>query len=169
MTKRKNYLDIVLLIILSLLVIGVLYWDFSDSLSVSINDFLLLGVVVFAVRLTLYKSVKGQWLLLILILIALPGIFTVNYNISGYSSHTIAYVGSLKFNPLSFLLLLVFLAINRRNIIKVLYGSEEDQDAKAGKAVKFYYDKFNSSTPEELNDIFKMYNEYPPEAQIALK
>jgi len=168
MKKSKSYLDIVLLIVLSLLVIAVIYWDFSDHLSVSINDFILIGLVIFTIRITFYKSAKGQWILVLLILATLPGVLTINYNFNGYSSRTVAHVGGLNFNPLSFFLLLLFLGIDRRNVITLFYGSQEERNVKSEKLKQFYYDKFKKCTDNEFDDALLMFDDYPEEARSAL-
>lgn len=47
-------------------------------------------------------------------------------------------------------------------------GSKNEQVDKANRDIDFYYNKFNSCSDIELNDILKIYNEYPIEAQKAL-
>ena len=51
----------------------------------------------------------------------------------------------------------------------LIRGSEKEQNEELSKKIEFYYNKFNGCSNSELVDIFKMYNEYPVEAQLALK
>jgi hypothetical protein len=101
----------------------------------------------------------------------MAGIVKLRYTIgdSEYSSSTVFHMGSLSFDPLAFLLLLFYCLINRRNILKLFFASEVEQTDKSNKQIDFYYSKFNSYTHDELNDIFKMFKDYPPEAQLALR
>lgn len=50
----------------------------------------------------------------------------------------------------------------------VTRGSEKEQKEELSKEIEFYYNKFNDCSNIELVDIFKMYNDYPVGAQLAL-
>lgn len=174
MKKKNKYLDIFLFGLLIILAVFIFYWDISDTVAFSINDLLLIGLLIFSYRSIFYNSAKGQYLLLILIILSLPGLLTTNFNLDGSgTSVTFFHMGALKFNPLSFLLLVLYILINRKNFLsgvgKILYGSEQEKLNKRERDVLFYYTKFNDCTPDELDNTFKLFDQYPPEAKEALK
>ena len=61
----------------------------------------------------------------------------------------------------------VKLVIEAFNIIR--HGDDNEVKSKLEVGVKFYYEKFNSFSSEELKEVYKIYNEYPNEARIALR
>lgn len=153
----------------------VFYMAFSELFIVSFNYILLFALFIFSLRLIFFNSTKGEYILLSLIILVLPGSLFLSYILNGttYSSHTIGHFGSLRFDPYSFFLLILYCLVNRHNMMqlfgKLLLGSIEEQVEKQKKLVNFYYDKFTNCTDDELNTAFSLVKEYPEEAQIALK
>src|SRR5882757_7620165 len=108
--KKLNYFDVALVVMILLLMGFVFYPAFSELFILSFNDILLVALFIFALRLTFFKSTKGEYLLLGLIVLALPGFLILNYTLNGstYSSRSTAHLGNLTFDPYSFLLLIFY-------------------------------------------------------------
>jgi hypothetical protein len=150
-------------------------WDMFQGSIVTVNDFLALLLLLFSFQLVVYNSTFGQYLLLVLILICMTNAFEIHYQIGDvtYSSKTVFSLGAISFNPGSFLLLILYCLINRRNLINILskirFGSEEERINKQTKMIDFYYSQFKESNAEELEKALGFFKDYPEEAQIALK
>ncbi|MBW4890412.1 hypothetical protein KXQ82_11815 [Mucilaginibacter sp. HMF5004] len=170
MKKIYNKLDSTLLVLLSLLMVVMFYYDISDLAFLTVNDLLIVLLFIFSVRLVFFRSTFGQYLLFFLIVFAIAGVVTFTYTIGNatYSSHSSFHAGSISFDPLSFLLLLLFMVINRRSIFDLIYGSDGERKDKKEKLEKFYYDRFKKLTPNEFNDTVLMFEDYPDEAKAAI-
>ena len=117
----------------------------------------------------------GQYLILIVLLILLFSPLSYSFTISdGDTSvtHSGAKYTSL-ISPITFFILILFLAFNysaMKNLYQILTkGTDEEQKKVLSTEIEFYYNKFNGCSNRELVDIFKMYNDYPVGAQLALK
>jgi hypothetical protein len=174
MDKRGKYTDISVLVTSIFLVGLFISWQITNG-SVMINT--TIGAFLFIISLIfrILKLRKGQYLLFILLLALLFNI-RLSFRIANGDVSTTYYserFPALGFNPIIFLVLILYVIVHRNVIIslfrKLFYGSEKEQDEKRNKNIAFYYDKFSGCSSEELESILKMYEDYPAEAQIALK
>jgi len=173
--KPKPIFDVALLIILTILIGYVFYYDVDNSMSFSANDILAILILVFSLRLFFFSSSWGQKVLCVLLLVSMINVlnFGTNYSLEdGRASWSLVNAFGLHFNPYCFFLLLLFSLINRKNLmalyLKMRYGTAKEQEVEMESKVKFYYDKFIKFSAEELEVVFKDFKEYPEEAQIAI-
>jgi hypothetical protein len=175
MRRSINYFDLSVLITISLVLASIFYLDVKGVSYYTINDLLAILVWLFCLEKTFWNVSFGQYLLLGLLILSLANVITYEYTIDNttYSSRSSMNLGALSFNPFAFVLLIFYTLINKGNlkvlINKLIYGSEEEKKEKVTKMTNFYYDKFVSLEPDELNKVFKDFKDYPEEAQIALK
>ena len=164
-----------ILLITSLILIGLIFisWQVANNLML-INE-------TFALIL-LTASVIGKWAkkeriqLIIFFFLCIPLFDLLSYSYTIVNGDTTTTYHSAKFNslinPIVFVLFVVFLVINASAIIKqfrfFFKGSDVEIEEKDKREVAFYYDKFNTSTNEELEQLYKMYKSYPYTAQEAL-
>ena len=124
--------------------------------------------------LKIYDIKVGQYVILCVLSILLFSPLSCSYTTIEDNISTIH--SEAKFNsfisPITFLVLLLFLAFNYKAMIDLYHlvtrGSEKEQKEELSKEIEFYYNKFNDCSNIELVDIFKMYNDYPVGAQLAL-
>lgn len=162
--------------LLFVLVSWVLFIDFFINYTISLDDILALILLTFAIRLVLTQSVKGQYVVLGILIVSLINILQFNIIIrkeSYTTTHNSATVGALSFNAFAFLLIIFYCFVNWRGLkagVKVLLrGSESEQSEKREKLLVFYYDKFKGFTEDELRTAFGMFKDYPLEARQALQ
>jgi hypothetical protein len=150
-------------------------WQIADEFAM-VNE--TLAMILFAISLIfkMYRIKIGQYLIFIFLLILLFNVIKFSYTVVNGDVSTTYYsasFSSLSINPIVFVVLMLYMIVNRKVIVdlfqKLLHGSDKEQEEKQDKNVAFYYDKFNNYSSNELNDIFKMFYDYPVEAQIALK
>ena len=176
MDKPNRFVNIIIWLIFFLLAIQLFFWPITGVflLTMNANIALVLGFV--SLLLKFHKSKKGQYVIFIsLVLLTFNIITFIPEIIQGDVSGTDILVkfGLLGIDPISFLLLIAYCIINIRTIAALLrtlfYVSEKEQEENENKNITFYYDKFNTCSSDELNNVLKMYKEYPEEAQIAIK
>ena len=145
-----------------------------EDWSLFINEDTAVLLLCISFPLKIYNVKWGQYLILALLLVLLFNPLSCSYttvedNISTVRSE--AKFTSL-ISPVTFLVLLLFLAFSYNAIIDLYHlvtrGSEKEQKEKLSKEIEFYYNKFNDCSNIELVDLFKMYNDYPIAAQLAL-
>jgi hypothetical protein len=175
MRRKSTYINIGLLAT-SILLIGLfIRWQIADEFSM-VNE--TLAMVLFAISLIfkLYKLKIGQYLIFILLLILLSNAIKFSYTIVNDGVSTTYYsasFNSLSINPIVFVVLILYMVVNGKFIWDLYnllaHGSDKEQKEKQDKNIAFYYEKFKNYSTTEMNDIFKVYKDYPIEAQIALK
>jgi hypothetical protein len=176
MERKYNYFDISLFITLLLIVVDVFYEDIAGTFFYTINDFLDIVLLIFSLRIVLTgKSGRERFLVIVFLLVCLFNLITFTYTVDGgeYSSKSWLNIGHISFNPFTFLLLIIYGFIDRKYLTRffknVFYGSKEEQTDKRTKLINFYYNKFVNCTAEEFDKIFDDFEQYPFEAQIAMK
>jgi hypothetical protein len=175
MKRKYDYFDIGIFFTLFLIVVGVFYEDVEGTFFYTVNDFLDVALLIFSLRVVFGKPGKERYLIIALLFVCLFNLLTFTYTVDGgeYSSKSSINIGHFGFNPFTFLLIIVYAFIDRKYLSllfeNIRYGSKDEQADRRNKLVNFYYEKFNSCTAEELNKTFDDFEQYPVEAQIALK
>ncbi|GAB3923460.1 hypothetical protein [Mucilaginibacter myungsuensis] len=167
---ERRYKFITLIATLLLTVVAFIFWQISNDV-MFINETFALLLLIGSTVAKWSRSNKIQ--LVIFLALFVPLFSLLNYTYTVEDGDTITTYHSARFSslvdPIVFLILVVFLGMNLSVIIKFFKGSDEDITDKSDKLTTFYYDKFNSSDERELIGLYKMYNDYPLEAQIALR
>lgn len=174
MIKAKKYIDFIFLALLGLSISVSLCLHFTEGFVLSINNYLALLSWIFVLLFKLIKPDKEFFGVLILLLLSTLGvinftIITVNAELH-HSESGFVYNG-IGFNIIFFLLLIVYLVMNKRatSYIKILLrGSEKEQEEKRNKMINFYYEKFKVFGDQEFNELINNFDHYPVEAQVAL-
>jgi hypothetical protein len=175
--KPNKIVDLIFLSLLGLLIILTVVRHYQFSSILSLNNYLGFTIWSFLViNRGLKVSLPSYSILVILILFTFN---IVNFTVEifeariGIESRPDLTFNSLSVNPVGFLLFLIYSIINRgffRSLIKdLLNGTAEEQALEAKKAVSFYFEKFKDYNEEEFNKVVGNLNEYPEEAQIAIK
>ncbi|MDB5023102.1 MAG: hypothetical protein JWP78_857 [Mucilaginibacter sp.] len=164
MSKVNKYTNSSFLIILLSLSASAVYRHFENGVILSLNNYLAFVCLVISLIIWLVKSNIVSVAILILLLLGTINI--INFTAEVFK---LSYFGmgsdsnSLSLNPIGLPLLIIYCIVNRSAVKgiaeRLTYGPDMDQ---------FYYKKFNSNSQDELNKIFADFNDYPPEAQIAL-
>jgi len=143
------------------------------SLFINEDIAMLLFCISFPLKIYNIKVGQNAFLIALLVLLFSPlscSYTTIEDNIS--TVHSEAKFTSL-ISPLTLLVLFLFLIFNYKAVIDlyrlITIGSEKEQKEELSREIEFYYKKFNDCSNIELIDIYKMYNDYPVGAQIALK
>lgn len=174
MNKINKYTDIGVLI-LSLIIMGIfISWQIADELFMIDET---LGLILFSVSVIckILDFKKVQYVVFILLLVLLLNVikfgFTVVNGDVSTTQYSVSYTG-LGFNLIIFFILILYLVVNRKVVFdlffKLLYGSESEREERRNRDISFYYEKFHGCSAEEQNEAFKLYNDYPKEARIAL-
>ncbi len=85
------------------------------------------------------------------------------------------FIGPLGigFNPVILIIMIAYYFVNKKPINQVLSkltkGSAEERQTERQKLVDFYLHKFKTYDSSEFGIILKNFNEYPDEAQEAIK
>ncbi len=171
--KISNRTNLFLLCFFSVFVGIIFYFDFKKDIGfiLSINEISAILLLLFSIRIVFLNSSKGQFLLLSMLFFTLFNLISVNYTVDNieYSSSVTAHIGKLSFNPIAFIFIIYFCIINRNSLLTSFFGDEKERDDKRNKLMQFYYDKFKNCTLEELEKFFEMFDDYPQEAQLALR
>lgn len=139
------------------------------------NEAIAMFLFCLSFPLKIYNINVARYVILVVLLVLLFSPLSYEYTITEESTsvtHQEARFTSL-ISPVTFLVLMLFLAFNCQAMIDLYHllirGSEKEQKAELSKNIEFYYAKFNDCSNAELADILKMYDDYPVEAQVALK
>lgn len=73
------------------------------------------------------------------------------------------------FNPLLALLLILYVLINFNTVKTFILNLFNKRDRDKDMMIDFYHHKYFEYSTDELKDVFAAYDQYPLEAQIALK
>lgn len=172
--QRKYLVINWLLVIIFITLLGFAIKFQLTDFSLLINEDTATFLFCISFPLKIYNIKVGQYVILVALLILLFSPLSCSYttiedNIS--TVHSEAKFTSL-ISPLTFLVLVLFLAFNYSAMIDLYHlvtrGSEKEQKDELCNEIDFYYRKFNGCSETELIDIFKMYNDYPVGAQLAL-
>jgi hypothetical protein len=176
MGKPNKLVDIIIVFISLCLIGQIWFWPIIGGSVLALNYNLILALLVLSFLFKRHGYRKVQVAIFFILLLFLCGLlnFTIEVDNSDLTQTSFsANIGSLSFDPIVFLLLLVYCLINKGAIKyfinRAFYETEEEKSDSESKQTAFYYDQFNTCTEEELERYFKMYKEYPIAAQSALK
>jgi hypothetical protein len=165
MIKPKKYIDIIFILLLALLSCYSIYGHFSTGYTLSIYNYLGFSLLLIFTLLKFSKPDRELYGMFILLFLSTFNI--INFNV------VVVKFNNLPFNIFAFFALVVYSAINKDMVTQIvkkgLKGSEKEQEDRRNKMISFYYDKFNKCDEEEFEQIFRNIEEYPMEAQSALK
>jgi hypothetical protein len=178
MNKISKYIDICILILIAYLIAVAIIQHFTLKYILSLNFYL--GVIAWLFTVCYKITAKdAKYAVFILLLFACFNIVLFSASISSFGKVRYLYnendfiIASLGLNPFILLIFIIYFFVNKNVGLalyeRFFYGSDKEQIEKVNKGINFYYEKFNGYTEEELIKIFKMYKDYPPEAQQALK
>jgi hypothetical protein len=173
MIKPKQSVDIVYLSLLGISLIVSIYLHFSRYYTLSINYYiacLLWLMVIITKVIKLKKTFYGVFTLLALATFNLIHFsFVIINSRLQYTDNGVAYHG-VGMNLIVLLLLIIYVAANKGLVVNLkkflIRGSDDEQNEKM---IAFYYQQFNSCSNQEFEKAIKILDEYPIEAQIALK
>jgi len=176
--KTKKYIDIIYLLVMGYLISVGIFKHFYDNNILSLNFYIGVTVWLYVVYDLLFNR-KGKFLVFYLLILGLFNVVVFSAYLFSFGSVYYIYKGDnlvIAFpgiNPFFLLITLIYFVFNSKVLIDLYYrlmnGSDAEILLKMESGVKFYYEKFNSYSSESLKDVYKIYNEYPDEAQIALK
>ena len=173
--KEKS--DFLFLGLLGLLIANTITQSIAFGYILSLNNYL--GFVTWGLALVLrlgHFKRKRYALAFLLILGTLNvsnfglGMMSMSFSIGHISNAPAEPIG---LNPIILLMLIGYYFVNMRSINRLLSnaikGSEEERKVDHQKIVDFYLRKFNECDDSEFEKVYRNFNEYPPEAQTALK
>jgi len=172
--RKRKLVDIVTLVLIGIFISIGIFDHFSNNYILSVNFYL--GCLCWAgVIFIKYRIGKGNSLVFWFLILLTSNILVCSAYIYSFGSVDYLYkndgliIASIGINPIFFLMLVIYSGLNYDIIRDFIYGSEKENFEKSKADIQFYYDKFNRYQAEELEAIYKMFNEYPIDAQIALK
>ena len=179
MIKPNKYVDWIFLTLLGITLCLTFYRHYTNGYIISVNNVFAVFCFSGGVSTKLISRERGSYVVLILLLLATLnvinftiGVSSVHFGILGKDGDSISYQYP-GIDPFFLLGLLIYWIINRKAVRQIwetlYYGSEKEQVIEVKSKVDFYYQKFKDCKEEELKQIFNMYNDYPSEAQCALR
>ncbi len=174
MTKNSKYVDIAFLIVLGILLVLTVIHHFVDSSIIPINTYAGFFCWIFVIVYRIKFPAKSVFFVAYLLILAV-------FNIIGFSVAFVALgdISPFERNGMYFwvpginpVLLIFFIAyiFSNRATSKVLYDKLfKPGQIEVERNYNFYYEKFSACSNEEFNKIIKMFNDYPTEAQDAIK
>jgi hypothetical protein len=171
---KSRIVNWALFVISILLLVLFIQWQVADE-SILFNEAIAMLFFSVSIPLKIYRVRIGQYVIFAALLILLFSPLSYFYTIT--EGNTSITHRETKFNslisPVTFVILILFTMVNYSamfNLYQLLTkGSETEQEDKANIEVEFYYKKFSECSAVEFKESFKMFNDYPVEAQIALK
>ena len=178
MRKWSKYFDIFFLVL-----IGALFGlsginHFNRGFILTINTYLGFLCWLLVVILKIRKPEKYQFFVAYLLIFSTLNVISFTAESIAFGlSRLVEYKGifftMISINPISFILVIIYF-VGNSSILKQLYkklfkpGDLEISD-EYKKQVMFYYEKFNVLSIDEFEGIIKNLNDYPLEAQEAIK
>ncbi len=177
MSKPNKYFDFVLLSIFSFFVGLGIYQFFIDGFIAYLNNILAAILLIYGIFLKIKNTDKSRFVVIVLLVLSTFGIinfvFATVARIGDLPTNSFAFIQYPGVDPITLLILIIYCVVNRTFFFEcyhlLFHGSGEEQKLESEKQVEFYYKKFSTIKEDELESIFKIYNEYPIEAQMALK
>jgi hypothetical protein len=175
MSKPNRFIDIVISIICVVIMGQLFFWPIIGGFILMPNDNIVLILLLISVILKRHNKVNWQPIVFILLLLFAFNVITVSLHFEESDlteTHVLANIGGLSVEPIAFLILIIYMIINRgaikHFIRKIFFESDEENESTSKEKVDFYYDMFSKFTPGEMNEALNIIDEYPHEAQIAL-
>ncbi len=166
------------LLLIGYIISVAIYEHFSDGSVLSLNFYLGVLAWLYVCYDRLIKRNPKNFFVFYLLIFGVFNIFIFSAFIFTFGSvnyyktdnFVIAFLG---INPFFVLIIFIYFLFNAKVLIAFFYtlknGTDKEIALNFESKIKFYYEKFNLFESENLNDIYRIYKEYPKEAQIALK
>ncbi|MDB5158532.1 MAG: hypothetical protein JWR50_3239 [Mucilaginibacter sp.] len=177
MSKPNKYFDFLLVSVFGFYIITGVCHHFAEGSVIYLNNVLAAILLILGVILKVSNKEKGKFVVLLLLVLSTFGI--INFVVATVArvgtpvSDSFAFIQYPGIDPITLLILIIYCIVNRNFFFEcyslLFHGSKQYQRSESDKKVEFYYKKFVESTNDELVGFYKMYNEYPVEAQVALK
>ena len=171
--KAKS--DYLFLSVLGLLIVNTVTQHFLNRYVLSLNNYF--GFIAWGTAFILhlgrskYRRLALGWLLILGTLNLLT--FTIGKIAVSVGPISESGTEHLGINPIILVILIVYYFVNRtpinRILSRTLIGTEEEQKQKRNKQIEFYFEKFSKCEPEEFEELLQRFDDYPVEAQVALK
>jgi hypothetical protein len=170
----KSKADIIFLVLIGLLLTNAFVQSYLYSYELSLNNYLglILWVVVLISLLIKHKTRRLALAILIIlgtfdVLSFSIGTRTIGFSIGDMSTHLIG------FDPIIFLVLIAWYLVNHKRINQIistsLYGNTSEIEEERKKQVEFYLKKFKELDKPELTKVINDIDQYPSEAQTAIR
>jgi hypothetical protein len=176
--SKKKVVDLLFLVLIGYFISVGIFNHFVYGHTLSLNFYF--GLIAWvSVSYFILFTIKGNFLIFYLLVFGVFNVFVFSSWLSSFGAVYYIYqsddfiISYLGINPFVLLLILIYFFINRSTIMshirRLTEGTEEEISLRFKNKVKFYYDKFNLYTSDELKDVYKIYDEYPEEAKMALR
>jgi len=170
MKKPNQYLDFAVILLLFYTSGVAIYRHVTDVNGLGISNYIGIALLIVVIILKLTIPTKFRLSVLLLLSLGLFNIVSFTYYKStaavGYGDNS-GYIDLI--NPLILILIIIYVIVNRKFIRRYYTPNDKEYENHLNKMIDFYLDKFNSCSEEELNKALLIYDQYPSEAQIALK
>ncbi len=174
MQKKYVIINYVLFTIFSGLLVLAIKSQIADG-SIFLNEDTAMLLLCMSFPLKIYNIKIARYIILVGLLVLLFSPLGYSYTIregnTSATSHETKFTSLIS--PVTFVILILFTAVNYSVMFELYYlltkGSKKEQEDKANRDVEFYYKKFNECSADEFYESLKMCNDYPVEAQLALK
>jgi|GEM_PF-827986 len=173
----KQKTDYIFFGLIGLLIVNTIIQSQLYDYVLSINNYLGFAFWTISLFLRLRNSRTKRYPLAFLLILG-----TLNVLNFGIGSVTLSFsIGNISdipterpgINPIILLVLIAYYLVNKKSINRILNntfkGTEEEQRIEHQKTIDFYLKKFDACDEEEIKEILKNFNDYPNEAQIALR
>jgi hypothetical protein len=177
MIKPNKYFDFILLSTFSFFVVLGIYQYFVDGFTVYLNNILAAILLIYGIFLKVKRYDKSRFVVICLLALSTFGIinfvFATVARIGELPTNSFAFIQYPGIDPITLLIFIIYCFVNRSFFWEcyhlLFHGTGEAQKRESEKQIEFYYKKFSTIKNDDLERIFKIYNEYPVEAQMALK
>lgn len=169
---KIKVIDTIALATLGGFILYFIYDAVFNGYTITFNNLMAIFLWLFIIVYKVIYPVKSKYFVFCLLILAVFDIACItNYRIF-IGIHTANDIYQIPFSFISFLLLVIYSAVNFGALIDlyriIFYGSAEEQLDKQDKLTQFYYKKFKDCEDEEFSKIFNSINDYPEAAKLAL-
>ncbi|GAB2988066.1 hypothetical protein GCM10027049_30560 [Mucilaginibacter puniceus] len=172
MSKKAKHIDSIYLAILVCISLISIYRYLNDDYTLSVNNYAAFILLICVINYKVAFPNKGKYL--VLGLLALSTLNIINFTIEVFRVkvgviNEGANFDGIGFNLILFVLLISYSIINK-DIIKSIFSYTNAEAAdNENKMIAFYYEKFMKTDDDTFDTALSNINEYPYEAQIALR
>lgn len=177
MSKLTKYIDIGFLAVLGCLITLSIYQHLSSNFVLTINFYLGFACWLIVLLFRIINNKRSKAFLICLITLSAFNIISFTIINFAFGNSAIQEYKSIYYilpsvNPIFLIILVIYSLVDRYYSINfyknVFKKSDSELMEEYKKQAKFYYEKFNSFTTEELEIARNGINEYPIPAQEAL-
>jgi hypothetical protein len=173
MKAKSAYINWIIFIVFVLAAVLFITWQARNNLMM-VNESVAMIFLCLSFPAKIYKLTLVQYILFFALIILMFNAIRFSYTVVvgnvSTTYHSSQFNGII--NPIVFIILITYFVVNIDALIQlyqlIAKGSKKEQQNSENKKIDFYYKQFNSCSDEELTRIFKIYNDYPNEARIAL-